>query len=103
MAHLGGRSYADHGSGRRFTMKLSRAGYALGFVTPTIAILGYLLQAPWLFIGIAVVWVVVLQCLDEVCGRDAARPWSALRAELTPPDGRFPVENVALYAYVLLH
>ena len=84
-------------------MKLSRAGVLLAFGPPTIAILGYVFQAPWVFLGVTVGWLLTLQILDSVAGHERAVPWSALRNEIRPPSSRFPTEDVILYVYVLVH
>jgi alkane 1-monooxygenase len=84
-------------------MTLARPGYLLAFGFPVIAALGYLLQEPWLFFGITVAWLVLLQVADELAGHERAVPWKVLSADITPPTARFPVENVLMYAYVLLH
>jgi alkane 1-monooxygenase len=84
-------------------MTVARPGYLLAFGFPVIAVLGYLLQAPWLFLGITVAWLLVLQVADALSGHDRSVPWKVLRASITPPSTRFPRENVVMYAYVLLH
>jgi alkane 1-monooxygenase len=84
-------------------MKLARPGYLLAFGFPVIAALGYLFQAPWLFLGITLLWLVLIQALDAVAGHDRSVPWRVLSANITPPSARFPVENVIMYVYVLLH
>ena len=69
-------------------MKLSKPGMLLAFGPPAIAILGYVLQAPWLFLGVTVVWLLLLQALDAVAGHERGVPWSALRNEIRPPSSR---------------
>jgi alkane 1-monooxygenase len=84
-------------------MKQARLGYLLAFAFPVIAALGYLFQQPWLFLGVSVGWLVLMQIVDAVAGHDRSVPWKVLNANITPPDARFPIENVILYAYVALH
>ncbi len=84
-------------------MKSAHPGYLLGFAFPIIAIGGYLFQAPWVFLAITVGWLVLMQAFDSFAGHEPAVPWNTVRANVAEPDARLPLENVALYAYVLLH
>ena len=75
----------------------------LAFSFPLIAFLGYWLAEPWLFIGVAAGWLVLMQLLDRVAGRDPKFPWKEVKANLKAPDTSFPTENVIMYVYVLVH
>jgi alkane 1-monooxygenase len=84
-------------------MKLARPGYLLAFAFPVIAVLGYVFQQPWLFLGITVAWLLLIQIVDGVADHDRGVPWKVLSSNVTPPNAGFPVENVIMYVYVLLH
>jgi alkane 1-monooxygenase len=83
--------------------QLEHSGFLLAFVFPVIALAGYVVQAPWVFLGVAVLWLLVLQALDAFAGHDRPVEWRTLTARITPPSAAFPVENLALYGYVVLH
>jgi alkane 1-monooxygenase len=84
-------------------MKVARAGVLIAFAFPVIAFLGYLFEQPWLFLAIAVAWLVLLSIGDLVGGHDPSVPWRVIHENIEAPSTRFPRENVILYVYVLLH
>src|SRR5215467_5098330 len=76
--------------------------HLIAFSFPLIALLGYYFQRPYLFIAVAIGWLVLLQILDDLGGHDRAVPWSEVRAHIKEPDASFAQENLILYVYVLV-
>jgi alkane 1-monooxygenase len=104
----GGRLPDSHTRGivsasKEALMKVDRLTHLLAFAFPAIAFLGYFLQRPYTFIGATVGLLIVTQIVDNFAGKDPHYPWREVRAQLKPPDTKFPVENLVLYVYVMVH